>query len=50
MADIADDVWLKPYERANQIPAAMREYLTWEIDLLRHIDQDGTADFRSVPG
>ena len=49
MADVADDVWLKPYERADEIPAAMHEYLTWEIDLLRHIEQDGTAVFRPAP-
>ncbi|MDH3712903.1 MAG: rhodanese-like domain-containing protein [Gammaproteobacteria bacterium] len=49
MADVADDVWLKPYERAAGIEAAMNEYLTWETDLLRHIKQDGTADFRCVP-
>ncbi|MDH3453198.1 MAG: rhodanese-like domain-containing protein, partial [Gammaproteobacteria bacterium] len=49
MADVADDVWLKPYERCEQIAAAMNEYLTWEIDLLRRIAQDGTADFRQAP-
>jgi len=49
MADVADDVWLKPYERAAGIEAAMQEYLTWEIDLLRDVEQDGTANFRCDP-
>jgi rhodanese-related sulfurtransferase len=53
MADVADDVWLKPYEHehgnAGGLEAAMNEYLTWEIDLLRHIEQDGTVDFRRIP-
>ncbi len=50
LADAADDVWLKPYERARDIEAAMREYLRWEIDLVHQIEQDGTARFRHIPG
>jgi len=45
MADDAIDTWLKPYERSRDIPAAMREYLAWEIDLLARIARDGTTDF-----
>jgi rhodanese-related sulfurtransferase len=45
MADEAIDTWLKPYERARDIPAAMREYLAWEVDLLARIARDGTTDF-----
>jgi 3-mercaptopyruvate sulfurtransferase SseA len=45
MADEAVDIWLKPYERPDDQRAAMREYLSWEIDLLARIERDGTIDF-----
>ena len=45
MADDPIDVWLKPYERANDTEAAMNAYLSWEIDLLERIKQDGTTHF-----
>jgi rhodanese-related sulfurtransferase len=49
MADEPLDAWLKPYERTGDVPAAMQEYLTWEVDLLQRIERDGTTDFRHVP-
>jgi len=45
MADQPIDVWLRPYERAGGVSAAMVEYLTWETDLPERIARDGTADF-----
>jgi rhodanese-related sulfurtransferase len=45
MADEPLDVWLKPYEQAGDTEAAMNAYLSWEIDLLERIRQDGTARF-----
>jgi rhodanese-related sulfurtransferase len=45
MADEPLDVWLKPYERKGDPKAAMNEYLSWEIDLLERIEQDGTTHF-----
>jgi rhodanese-related sulfurtransferase len=45
MADEAVDMWLKPYERGNDPTQAMRDYLSWEVDLLARIAQDGSADF-----
>jgi rhodanese-related sulfurtransferase len=48
MADEAVDIWLKPYERSDDQRAAMREYLSWEIDLLARIERDGTVDFRAA--
>jgi rhodanese-related sulfurtransferase len=45
MADEAIDVWLKPYERAGDPKAGMQEYLTWEVDLIDRIKQDGTTNF-----
>jgi rhodanese-related sulfurtransferase len=48
MADEAIDVWLKPYERASDQTAAMREYLSWEVDLPARIARDGSANFVQV--
>ena len=45
MADEPLDVWLKPYERPSDNEAAMNAYLSWEIDLLERIKQDGTTHF-----
>ncbi|HEY6993932.1 MAG TPA: rhodanese-like domain-containing protein [Xanthobacteraceae bacterium] len=45
MADEALDMWLKPYERSKDTTKAMREYLSWEVDLLARIERDGTASF-----
>ena len=50
MADEALDVWLKPYERAGDPKAGMQEYLTWEVDLIDRIKQDGTCDFLDSKG
>jgi len=46
MATATDDVVLKPYDNEKEIPAAMNEYLTWELDLVRQIKEDGTTDFK----
>jgi hypothetical protein len=43
MADEPLDVWLKPYERPGDTAGAMREYLSWEVDLLSHIARDGSC-------
>ena len=45
MADEPLDVWLKPYERQGDPKNAMNEYLSWEVDLLERIKQDGTTHF-----
>ena len=45
MADEAIDIWLKPYERPSDHAAAMREYLSWEVDLPARIARDGSANF-----
>jgi len=45
LADEAVDVWLKPYEQANDTEAAMNAYLSWEVDLLERIKRDGTTRF-----
>ena len=45
MADEAVDAWLKPYERPSDRVAAMRDYLSWEVDLPARIARDGSANF-----
>jgi rhodanese-related sulfurtransferase len=45
MADEPVDVWLKPYEQPSDTEAAMNAYLSWEVDLLERIKQDGTTQF-----
>ena len=45
MADDPVDVWLRPYERADNITQAMNEYLAWEIDLLPRVTRDGSSGF-----
>ena len=48
MADEPVDAWLKPYERPSDTEAAMNAYLSWEVDLLERIKQDGTTHFMSA--
>jgi len=50
MADVTDDVWLRPYERKGDQRAAAIEYLSWEVDLVAQIKRDGTTRFRHVSG
>ena len=40
-----NDVWLRPYDRGVGVEDAMREYLTWEIDLVAQLARDRTARF-----
>ena len=39
------DVCLRPYDRTCGVEAAMRDYLSWEIDLIGQIERDGTVAF-----
>jgi hypothetical protein len=45
MADEPDDVWLRPYDREKGVETAMREYLDWEVGLVRAVEADGTLRF-----
>jgi rhodanese-related sulfurtransferase/predicted metal-dependent enzyme (double-stranded beta helix superfamily) len=46
---VADDVWYRPSERDVEREAFMRDYLTWETNLVEQIARDGDAQFRVVP-
>jgi 3-mercaptopyruvate sulfurtransferase SseA len=48
MADQADDVHLMPRERGQDREAAMREYLTWEVNLVRDMAEDDDHRFRII--
>ncbi len=39
------DAYLRPYDRNSGIEAAMRDYLSWEIDLVHEVERDGQAQF-----
>ncbi|MBU6496932.1 MAG: thiosulfate sulfurtransferase [Rhodospirillales bacterium] len=39
------DFYLRPYDRNSGVEAAMRAYLSWEIDLVHDIARDGTVRF-----
>ena len=48
MADHADDVFLSPRERGQNREDAMREYLTWEINLVNDMANDDDHRFRVI--
>lgn len=39
------DVYLRPYDRNSGVEEAMRDYLSWEIDLVHEVAKDGDAPF-----
>ena len=49
MASWNDDVWYKPYDHDDGIEGHMRDYLTWEVDLVAQIERDGTLTFPKFP-
>jgi rhodanese-related sulfurtransferase len=48
MTDQADDVFLSPRERGQNREDAMREYLTWEINLVNDMVEDDDHRFRII--
>ena len=46
MADPPTDVWYRPYDFKDNVEAAMRQYLDWEVDLVPQVERDGDARFR----
>jgi len=47
LADEPNDVWYKPYDHETGREERMNEYLSWEVDLVKQIERDGDARFRS---
>ncbi len=50
MADPPTDVWYRPYDFKEDVEAAMRQYLDWEVDLVPQVERDGTATFSVLKG
>ena len=49
MACPPDDFFPKPYDNEKAVESHMREYLSWELDLVAQIEREGLADFRYFP-
>lgn len=43
-----NEVWYKPYEHRGAVEQAMRDYLTWEVNLVEQIERDGDASFNPL--
>ena len=52
LADAVDDVWKSPYADADpaEREAAMRAYLSWEVDLVEQVARDGSLAFQVPAG
>jgi len=44
-----DDMWYPPWARADHVEQAMREYLTWEVDLLDQLAREPYLQFVQDP-
>ena len=49
LADTTDDVWYRPYDRTANVEEAMKDYLTWEVNLVKQIERDDDVKFRTFP-
>ncbi|GGC66441.1 thiosulfate sulfurtransferase [Chelatococcus reniformis] len=47
--DEPDDIEPKPFEVETNLEQAMRNYLSWEIDLVDRLKLDGTLSFKTYP-
>jgi len=48
LAAETDDVWYRPYDKDEDVEAAMRAYLDWEVALVDQVARDGTLHFAYV--
>ena len=44
--DEPKDVWYKPYDMDDAQEGAMKQYLSWEVNLVQQLERDGTTNFR----
>jgi len=49
LADAADDVFWRPYDKSSDNEAAMQAYLDWEHGLIAQLERDGTHRFELMP-
>jgi rhodanese-related sulfurtransferase len=47
LADQTEDVWYRPYDRTENVEEAMKDYLTWEVNLVKQIERDDDVRFRT---
>ncbi len=47
LADTTDDVRYRPYDRTDNVEEAMKDYLTWEVNLVKQIERDDDVNFRT---
>ena len=47
LADQTEDVWYRPYDRTANVEEAMKDYLTWEVNLVKQIERDDDVAFRA---
>lgn len=47
--DETDDVWVRAHDREKNREQAMKDYLTWEVNLVKQIEADEDANFRYFP-
>ena len=52
MLDDTDDVYYLPYDHADRVEQAMRDYLTWEVALVEQLAREGVRfpEFPRPPG
>lgn len=43
-----DDMWYPPWAHRDDVEAAMRQYLTWEVDLLKQLEREPYLAFTSA--
>ena len=49
LTDDTEDLWVRPHDRTENREQAMKDYLTWEVDLITQIGRDDDANFRHFP-
>lgn len=49
VTDNTDDVWYRPYDRTANVEEAMKDYLSWEVNLVKQIERDDDVNFRAFP-
>jgi rhodanese-related sulfurtransferase len=49
VANNTEDVWYRPYDRTSNVEEAMKDYLSWEVNLLKQIARDDDITFRAFP-
>jgi rhodanese-related sulfurtransferase len=41
MLDAPEDIWYRPYDRKDSVENSMRDYLSWEVELIEQIKREG---------